>query len=176
MRKVLVLGALALAVVLVSRAAPAAPAGPAKVAIIDFQRTLNETKVGKAAKTKLETQKDSKQKELNAKKDALQKDAEEFKKQKVVLKPDAAAKREAELQEQFVQLQNLFMQHQQDLAKAEATATKEIVGKASSIIESIAKRDGYTVILDRAAVVYFDKASDITEEVDKRLDAGEGAK
>src|SRR5215475_693994 len=101
MRKVLVLGALALAVVLVSRASSAAPAAPAKVAIIDFQRTLNETKAGKAAKTKLETQKDSKQKELNAKKDQLQKDAEEFQKQKVVLKPDAATKREAELQKQF---------------------------------------------------------------------------
>jgi outer membrane protein len=182
MRKVSVvafLGALALAVIVssVASAQAAAPA-PSRIGFIDLQRTLNETKVGKAAKSKLESDKTDKQKKVNDKKDALKKEADELEKQRVVLKPDAIAKREKELQDEYVQLQQLFMQLQQDLAKQEAQLTRDIFGKAATIIESIAKRDGYTMIVEKneGAVLWADKSVDITDEVNKRLDAGEGQK
>ena len=181
MRKVLSLGALALAVVLsttgtTSRAEAAPPSS--KVGCIDLQRTLHETKAGKAATARLEAQKTEKQKQVNEKKDALKKEADELEKQRVVMKPDAIAKRERELQEEYAQLQGLFVQLQQDLAKSEANLTKEIFLQASSIIENIATRDGYTMIIEKneGAVLWADKSFDITDEVNKRLDAGEGAK
>jgi outer membrane protein len=177
MKKVWVLGALALAIVIATRlSAGAAGAPPTKVGFIDLQRTLSETKVGKTAKAKLESQKTDKQKLVNEKKEALKKEADELDKQRVVLKPDAVAKREKELQDQYVQLQQLFVQLQQDLAKQEAQLTRDIFGKASAIIESIAKRDGYTIIVEKneGAVLWADRSFDITDEVDKRLDAGEG--
>ncbi len=177
MRHVWVLGALALAIVIATNLRAGAAGGPAsKIGYIDLQRTLQETKAGKAARAKLEGQKTEKQKQVNEKKDALKKEADELDKQRVVLKPDAVAKREKELQDEYVQLQQLFMQLQQDLAKQEAQLTKEIFGKAATIIESIARRDGYTMIVEKneGAVLWGDPSFDITSEVDKRLDAGEG--
>jgi outer membrane protein len=184
MRKVRFIGAYALAVAVTLAGAASlfvggrAQAAPpvAKVGFIDLQRTLNETKVGKAAKTKLEAAKAEKQKLVNDKKDLLKKEADELEKQRVVLKPDAVAKREKELQDEYVQLQQLFASQQQELAKQEAQFTRDIYGKASSIIESIAKRDGYTMIVEKneGAVLWADTNVDITSEVDKRLDAGEG--
>lgn len=181
MRKVLFLGALALAVVLsttsiASRAEAAPPSS--KVGCIDLQRTLHETKAGKQATARLEAQKTEKQKTVNEKRDSLKKEADELEKQRVVLKPDAVAKREKELQDEYVQLQQLFMQLQQDLAKQEAQLVREIYGKAASIIESIARRDGYTMIVEKneGGVFFVDKSIDITDEVNKRLDAGEGQK
>ncbi len=177
MRNVFALGALALAVLLgFTVPAAAAPPGASKIGFIDLQRTLSETKVGKAAKAKLEAQKSEKQKQVNDKKEAFQKAAADFDKQRVVLKPDAAAKREKELQDEYAQLQQLFVSLQQDLAKQEAQLTREIFGKAATIIESIAKRDGYTMIVEKneGAVLWGDPSFDITTEVNKRLDAGEG--
>jgi outer membrane protein len=182
MRKVPVLGAFALAVavslITLSGVASRCEAAPpvAKVGFIDLQRTLNETKVGKAAKAKLEGVKTEKQKTVNDKKDALKKEADELEKQRVVLKPDAVAKREKELQDEYIQLQQLFVSLQQDLAKQEAQLTRDIYTKASTIIESIAKRDGYTMIVEKneGAVLWADGNVDITPEVNKRLDAGEG--
>lgn len=155
--------------------AQAAP-GPAKVGWIDLQRTLQETKAGKTAREKLEGEKNDKQKQVNDLKEKLKKQAEDFEKQKVVLKPDAVAKRERELQEEFAKLQQTFMGLQQDLAKREATLTRDIYIQAASIIESIAKRDGYTMIIEKneGAVMWADGSLDITPEVNKRLDAGEG--
>jgi len=181
MRKVLSLGALALAVVLsttgTSSRAEAAPPS-SKVGCIDLQRTLHETKAGKQATARLEAQKTEKQKTVNDKRDNLKKEADELEKQRVVLKPDAVAKREKELQDEYVQLQQLFVQLQQDLAKQEAQLVRDIYGKASSIIESIARRDGYTMIVEKneGGVFFVDKSIDITDEVNKRLDAGEGQK
>jgi outer membrane protein len=182
MRKVLVLGAVMIAIVLAvvlttSTRVEAAPPSN-KVGSIDLQRTLHETKAGKAATARLEAQKLEKQKVVNDKRDNLKKEADDLEKQRVVLKPDAVAKREKELQDEYVQLQQLFMQLQQDLAKQEASLVREIYGKAASIIESIARRDGYTMIVEKneGGVFFVDKSVDITDEVNKRLDAGEGAK
>ncbi len=106
----------------------------------------------------------------------MKKNADELEKQRVVLKPDVIAKREKDLQDEYVELQGLFSQLQQDLAKQEAQLTRDIFAKTSSIIDSIAKRDGYTMILEKneSAVLWADTALDITAEVDKRIDAGEG--
>jgi outer membrane protein len=113
---------------------------------------------------------------VNEKKDQFMKEKDELEKQRVVLKPDAAAKRQKDLEDEYVQLQQLFMQLQQDLAKQEAQLTRDIYTKASTIIESIAKRDGYTMIVEKneGAVLWGDPNVDITTEVNKRLDAGEG--
>ena len=166
---------IAVAALLVGGAAQAAP-GPAKVGWIDLQKTLTDTKVGKAAKNRLEADKEDKQKQVNDLKEKLKKKAEDFEKQRVLLKGEAIAQRERELQEEYAALQQKFLAHQQELAKSEATLTKEIFQKASSIIDSIAKRDGYTMIIEKneGAVLWADPSLDITAEVNKRLDAGEG--
>jgi outer membrane protein len=173
MKKVLILGGLGLSMVVfgVLRAGAAAPA-TTKVGYVDLQKTLNETKAGKAAKAKLEAEKDAKQKEINEKKEALKKKNEDYEKQKVVLKPDVAAQKKQEIEQEFYTLQQHFVELQQDLSKKEAALTREIFGKAAGIIEAIAKRDGYTIILEKSesAVLWGDPANEITAEVDKKMD------
>jgi outer membrane protein len=185
MRTLAILGALGLALVFApsqasAQAAGGAAAGPAssKVGWIDLQVTLSETKAGKTAKNKLDAEKLGKQKQVDASKEKLKKQAEELEKKRGVMKAEALAARERELQEEYVQLQQLFMQLQQDLAKQEASLTREIFNKASAIIQDIAKRDGYTMIIEKneGAVLWANPAHDITAEVNRRLDAGEGKK
>src|SRR5262249_37888765 len=158
---------------LVCGAGVAAAAPPAKIAFVDLQR-LRETKAGKEATAKLESEKNEKQKQVNLKKEALQKAKEELDKQRVVLKPDVVAKKEQELQDQYVDLQQTFVQLQQELSKREAQLLQDMFGRASPIIDAIAKRDGYTMVLDKAAVLWADKETDITPELMRRMDAGEG--
>jgi outer membrane protein len=163
-------------VFLVALAAPAA--AQTKIGYINLQETLVETKAGKAAKRKLESEKEEKQKQVNDKREKLKADAEALEKQRGVLKAEALAKKERELQEDYAALQQLFMQLQQDLAKQEAQLTREIFNQASSIIQDIAKRESYHMIVEKneGAVLWADPTLDITKEVNRRLDAGEGGK
>jgi outer membrane protein len=162
------------ACLLVGGVVSADAAGPTvqlKIGFVDLQKTLNETAAGKKAKAKLESDKKAKQTELDKKQKELQAYAAELEKQKVVLKPDVLRQREKELQDKYVALQERYFQLQQDLSKQEALLVREIFGKASPIIDQIAKRDGYTLILEKneGAVLYGDKNLDLTPEVNKRL-------
>jgi outer membrane protein len=176
----MILGALGIVMMIAGLAVPAQSAGApaAKIGYVDLQTTLEKTKAGKLAKGKLEAEKQKKQAEIDKKQKDLQKAAEELDKQRGVLKPDVVHQRESELQQQFLQLQQQFAAFQQDLLKQEAKLTREIFKDASKIIESIAKRDGYTMILEKSesAVLWADKIFEITDEVNKRMDAGEGGK
>lgn len=150
----------------VMRADAAAPASH-KIAYVDLQRTLSETAAGKKAKKKLEDDKNKKQAELKKKEKELTSFAAELDKQRAVLKPDVLRQREQELQQKYVGLQELYMQLQQDLAKQEAQLVREIFAKAGPVIEQIAKKDGYTLILEKneSAVLYAADGMDITAQV-----------
>ena len=94
----------------------------------------------------------------------------------MVLSADAQRQREEQLQERYVELQNKLLMFQQELTKKEAQLMQEIFQKAAKVIEAIAKRDAITMVLEKSesAVLYADPATDITAEVNRRLDAGEG--
>ena len=150
-----------------------AQAAPPKIGYVDLQRTLNETKAGKAARDRLEGDKKRKQGEIDKQQAALKKEFDDFEKQKLVLKDDARAKKERELQDKYVALQQKFMELQQELSKSEAKLTRDILEKAGKIIEDIAKAQGFTMIVEKneGAVLWADPANDITAELNKRLDA-----
>jgi outer membrane protein len=154
----------------VMRADAAAPTTH-KIAYVDLQRTLNETPVGKKAKKKLEDDKTKKQNELKKKEKEITTLAAELDKQRAVLKPDVLRQREQELQQKYVALQELYMQLQQDLAKQEAQLVREIFAKAGPVIEAIAKKDGYTLILEKneSAVLFAADGMDITAQVNAQI-------
>ena len=180
MRKGMILGAFGIVMMIAAMAVPAQSAGAptAKIGYVDLQSTLEKTKAGKLAKGKLEGEKLKKQQEIDKKQKDLQAAAADLDKQRGVLKPDVVQKRESELQGRVVELQQQFAAFQQDLLKQEGKLTREIFKDASKVIESIAKRDGYTMILEKSesAVLWADKMFEITDEVNKRMDAGEGGK
>lgn len=151
--------------------ADAAPPTGQKIAYVDLQRTLNETGPGKKAKKKLEDDKAKKQAELKKKEKELTAFAAELEKQRTVLKPDVIKQREQELQQKYVGLQELYMQLQQDLAKQEAGLVRDIFAKAGPIIEQIAKKEGYTLILEKneSAVLFAADGMDITAQVNAQL-------
>jgi outer membrane protein len=147
---------------------------PCKVGYIDLQDTLEKTKKGKAAKAKLEADKAKRQKAIDKQKKDLESSFKDLEKQRGVLKPDVVAAREAALQKDYLTLQQQFSASQQELLKAEAALTHDIFKDAAKIIEDIARRDGFTMIIEKneGAVLWGDPAFAITAEVNKRLDAG----
>ena len=157
----------------------AATATPAtKIGFVDLNRTLNQTKAGKNARAKLEKEKKDKQAVIDKAEADLKKKYADLEKQKGLLKEDVFMQKARAFQEEYVKFQEQAVKLQQELAMREAKLTDEIFQKAAKVIESIVKRDGYTMMLEKteSAVLFADKALDITDEVNKRLDAGEGAK
>ena len=137
-----------------------------KIAFVDLQRALEETKDGQAAKAKLKSDFDQKQKELDAKQDELKKMKEDFDKKSALMKDDAKQKAQQEMGMRLQQLQETYARLQGDLQKREAEATRGILAKLSTVVQKIAERDHFVMVLERSSsVVYGQPSLDITNEV-----------
>ncbi len=169
MHKSLAIGFLGLALILVGFVRADAAVTNAKIGFIDLERTLYETDVGKAASKRFESTRKGKQDELDKKQKALQEYATSLEKQRALLKPEVLKQRQAEMQKQYVEVQELYVNLERDLASERAKLLQGILKKAAPIIKDVAKNQGYTMIVDRNAVLWANDALDITDDVNKRI-------
>ncbi len=147
-------------------------AAPVKIAYVDLQRTLNETKIGKEEKKKLEQTARKHKSDLAKERQRLEKKAEEFGKKRAVLKPEIAVKQQRELEEEYIKLQERYVKIQREVVESEAKAVNSVFKRARPIINKIGERENYTVILEKTeSMILFAKAGiDITNEVNRLLD------
>jgi len=154
----------------------AAAAQEAKIGFVDMERALNETDDGKKAKSKLQGLFKKKQDELDKKQEEFKTAKEELDKQKVMLKPEVQRAREKELQDRFVELQALYVKLQKELTQSEAAATKDIFKRLQTIIGRIAKKEGFTMVLEKSEsrILWAQPSLDLTNEVIRSYNAGKG--
>lgn len=169
--------AFAFAFVLLGGIAPRLAQADDKIAFVDLQRALEETNDGRAAKARLKSDFDQKQKELDQKQEELKKMKQDLDKKASLMKPDALQKAQADFQQRFGQLQETFMRLQKDLAQKEQEATRGILANLAQVVGKIAQRDHFALVLERSsAVVYGQPSLDITNEVIRLYNQAHGSK
>jgi outer membrane protein len=148
-----------------------------KLGYVDLQRALSETDDGRKAKANLKKIFDQKQKELDEQQEALKKDIDDLNKKRTLLPADKVQAKEAELQERMQKVQQTYMRHQQDLSAKEQEATGKIFERMSRIISKIATSENFTMIFDKtqSSVLFAKPHLDLTNELIRRYNAGEGA-
>jgi outer membrane protein len=148
-----------------------------KLGYVDLQRALNETEDGRKAKANLKKVFDQKQKELDEQQQELLKEKQDLDKKRTLMPPDKVTEKDAALQEKVQKLQQTYMRHQQDLQAKEQEATGKIFERMNKIIYRIAQAENFTMILDKtqSAVLYGKPSLDLTNELIRRYNSGEGA-
>jgi outer membrane protein len=166
-----------LAALAISTVAPReAEAQAAKVAVVDLQRAINETEDGRKAKDRLKKLFESRQQGLDKKQQDLKKLKDELDQQKNVLARDALEAKVEIYQKQLVDLQQLYVEYQRELAEKEGELTKVIVERMEKILKRIGQADGYSLIVEKseAGVIFVPTNLDLTDAVIQRYNAGEG--
>jgi outer membrane protein len=146
-----------------------------KLGYVDMQRALNETEDGRKAKANLKKVFDQKQKELDEQQAALKKDIEDLDKKRTLLPADKVREKEAELQSRMQKVQQTYLRHQQDLSTKEQEATGKIFERMTRIISKMAASENFTMIMDKSALVFAKPHLDLTNDLIRRYNAGEGA-
>ncbi len=127
--------------------APVAARADLKLGFVDLQRALNEVDEGKAAKARLKSEFDQKQKVLDDKQAEFQKLRTDFEKQSGVLAEPARREREEDLNRRMMDLQSTFAQLQRELSERERDVTRGIFDKMAAIVREIAEKEGFTIVL-----------------------------
>lgn len=149
-----------------------AQAAELKIGYIDIQKAIQETSAGKKAKKDLEGDYNKKKKDLEKKEADLKKMSEDLEKKALVLSDDVRAKKQQEFQQEMLKYRELVGKSQVDIQKRERELTMPILEKIRGIIEDIAKKDSYTVILEKSeqSVLYAVKEIDLTDRVVKEFE------
>lgn len=146
---------------------PAVTHGPAiaGICVVDVDRILGESAVGKAAAARLQQLANVVKSELTAEQDALVKDAQAFQTARATLTQDVADKRDADLQ-----VRNNALQRKADLRQRELQATQQkafnrIAVELDPVEAQVYSQRQCSILFTRDAVSASNPAMDITPTV-----------
>jgi len=138
-----------------------------KIAVVDIYKVLNESEKGKKAVADLQNILESRQKILEEKQKKIQMLREEYERKKSVLSEDARKTKEDEIERLGRELQRTAVDYQIELEKKQNEITQSMLKEIREIINEIAQKEGYDLILEKAEqiVVYVTNNIDITDKV-----------
>jgi outer membrane protein len=170
-RAVLTTAALAIAAPVVLPQVAQAAEVPAvrKLAMVDMQRVLNETKAGVRARNELETSSKAKQDKVDKKRKKLEADAGKLKS----LAGDKLVAAQETLQRESMELQQMMMTLEQELGDQHNKMLEKMYKNAQEIVAKVAKDKTLDLVIVRDAmtVIYAKDGLDITTDVVKLYDA-----
>ncbi len=169
MRKVM-LGAVMAGVLVVGGVAPA-QAQAMKMAVVDIQTAMVQSKAGQSIQKQVAEQR----KALDADADKIE--AELMAKQKTVtaerekLPPEDFVKKSSEIQKKAMESSQSLQARDAQIKRNTAATMSDLARKLAEVANDVAKAGKYDLLLSRQAVVAAPGSSDITAEVIKALDA-----
>lgn len=155
--------------------ASAQTAAPFKLAVIDVRRAVLETEQGLRVQATLkklfdarQVEIDNKTRQLQADKEALEKDAQRKKVSQEVLqkKYEALLKQDAELQ-------RLTLEAQREMQRKEQEMTTPILQGILEAVKRIAAQEGYEMVLEKSAVPFFRGDLDLTDRAIQMYNGGQ---
>lgn len=168
------LTALLLVAFAVAFSMPAMAQSAPKIAVVDFQSAIQQTKEGQAAQKKLDATFAQKKASLDQLEAQLRQMKADYDKQASILSDTARKAKEQELMNANSQYQQAYAQSEQDMQSMYNQTMQNLLDKLKMITTQVGKEKGYTLVIEKAAVVFAVDGIDITSEVVKRYDASTG--
>lgn len=158
-------------------AAAEPPASAAmRVAVLDIQKVLRETEEGMRIESNLRKLFDAKQADLLGKEKQLSQEYEELQKEEKSKggKADAGLQKKlAEFKQKYAAYTQLAQEFQRDFARKQNELYNPMIQKVGTIVKGIAQVDGFDLVVEKQAAVYFRRDLEITEKVIQAYNAGD---
>ena len=158
-------GMLAGLLVLLSASNVLAQEAAIRIGVVDLQAALLEVEDGRRAKAQIEQEYERRATQIQAKEEAITRMQQEIEAQSMMVDPAVQEQRQAELQAAFLEYQQLGMESQQQMAQLEQTLTADIISRMIEVAGEVGRSQGYTIVLERSAVVYMPDSYDITAAI-----------
>lgn len=135
--------------------------------IVDMQKVITEVNQGKAVMNKLKKEAATKEAQMKAQQGELMKLQKEI---QALMSNPAANKntllaKQKEGQQKLMKFQQEAQKFQRSLAAKERQAAGKIIEKTQMVIQDLVKKNKYTLVLNKAAVIYISDAKNITKNV-----------
>lgn len=142
------------------------------IAIIDMQRVIDQSIIGKAARSNVEVEAKKSQAKIGQLKSEFEKGRADLEKQATLLSGSALDDRREQLVKRQRELERVAQDARDDLMRRNSAQIGRVVQEIDGIVKSLAQQRRYTFIFekDQQTILYADQRLDITDEVIKTLD------
>lgn len=138
-----------------------------RVAVVNMQKVLNESTVGKSVRKKLEGQVAERQAGLDKEAAEIKRLQEELAKQGSLLSVEALTEKKKQLQVKQRDLARKYQDEEDLLVRRRGAALNDLVATVNGIVDEIAVKSGYQFVLDLDGrlVLYSSERVDLTQQV-----------
>ncbi len=172
-------GVLAVAVAAVpafaqSAAAPAPAAAPIKIGVIEVQRIVQESAIGKESLARVQKLQQAKQEDLVKRQKELRDLEQKIQDQGKALSEDAMEKVQKDYQAKAVELKRFQDDAQRELEEAQRKELGELEKRIMPVINEVAREQGYQLVFNKfnSGLLYADdKSVDLTDAVITRFNS-----
>lgn len=159
------LAALAPAALLV--AAPAAAQTPTRVGVIEVQRIVQDSAMGKESLARVQKAQAGKQDELAKRQKELRDMEQKIQEQNKTLSEDALEKLNKDYQSRALEMKRFQDDAQRELEELQRRELGELEKKVMPVIQQVSKEEGYQLVFNKfqSGLLYADEAVDLTDKV-----------
>jgi outer membrane protein len=164
-------GAVAVAAVAQTEAAPAQAASPAKIAVINVERLVQESALGKEAFARVKKLNDQKKEEADKLAKELRDMEQKLADQGASLTDDKRDQLQKSYQEKAIAYKRFNDDAQRILEDAQKKELEQLEKRVLPVIQQVGKEKGFTMIFNKfqSGLVYADEGVDVTDDVLKRF-------
>ena len=153
-------------------ATPASSVATSRIGFVDVQRVLARSAAGVSAREQLEREKATMQKEMDGKRQELEKLRDELEKKGPLMTADTRRDKQDQFERKRRDAARLGDDFQKELEKKEQALLQRVLQDLGGVIERVGKERGYYLIVERrgAVVLYAASEADLTEEIIRAYD------
>jgi outer membrane protein len=152
-------------------AASAGAADIAKIGIVDFQRIISESEAGKDIQAQLQAKGREMETDLRALGTEIQELEKELKQRASVISRQKREELQREMDIKKYDLKSRQKKYQSELRGLETNMLEKLQSEILALAEEIGKKEGYLLILEKNAAVYYPSSIDITDQVIDKYNA-----
>ncbi|MBI3001969.1 MAG: OmpH family outer membrane protein [Deltaproteobacteria bacterium] len=141
------------------------PEDTLKVGVVDVQRVISGSQVGKRAKEKFRAEVKKAEAELLKEKQEVERLKGDLDKKGALLRAEEKQELERQFQRRYRDYLREMQSFQEELRQRENEMTAQILDDLREVVVEIGKKEAFTVILGQAQMLYSGKALDITDRV-----------
>jgi len=166
-----------LAVIFVGADATPLRAQEGKIGLVDLQGVIVQSKRGQEVLAKLQTEREAKQREIDADEKKIRKMEADLEKQRSVLSELAVQEREKAIRSLARDLRRTVDDFNREFGERERGLRGQLLKEISAVVRSYGKENGYLLIMEIRAggVMYGNEAANVTKGVVAAYDASVGS-
>ena len=150
---------------LIAVAGPLQAADVAKIGVIDFQRLLEQSKAGKRAQEQLKGEFEQMRTDLEKRGRELEEIKKQLERDALVMDRARYEEKQRDVRIQINDFKELQKKYTLEWKSKESKHLLRIQEEVMEIVEEMGKKEGYLLVVERQAVVYYPKTIDLTDRI-----------